>query len=227
MSKILKNSSGSDISISDTGVTVEDNEQYTIPPVDYLLWAESADVIVEITSGDLVLNTGDVDLSVADALNYILYSDQALSVHFKNNGEVSNGFASSNAQDAIEEAKDLAQAAIFPISIVWNGTASGTFFFSYSNLTPNSPMIVPVESNFVGFTFSNSKSTADYILNFRNDTNIGTPFYTITKNNTQSFAQILPSPELFAGGDFISVQYEDDGTNSNDVVIQLFFSVVG
>ena len=46
MSKILKNTTGSGISIEDTGITIPASPgQYTIPPQDYLLWSASNNVI--------------------------------------------------------------------------------------------------------------------------------------------------------------------------------------
>ena len=137
-----------------------------------------------------------------------------------------NGFASENAQAAIEEVADIANAAVFTIPLVYNGTLSGTKFISYSNLTPNSPVIVPINCEFVGFTYSNSKSGADYTFNFRNNTTTGTPFFTVSKTNTQFFAQTLPTPETFTAGSEISIQYVDDGTNSNDGVWILTFKAL-
>jgi hypothetical protein len=73
MSKILRNDTGSAISISDTGVTIQPGvaNQYTIPPVDYLLWAESSDVIVEIGASNLVVNDGSNDLSISNGTDLI------------------------------------------------------------------------------------------------------------------------------------------------------------
>jgi len=71
MSKIVKNVTASDITISDTGVTISANSQITIPPVDYLLWAESSNVITHIGSSDLVVSDGSYDLSISDGTDLI------------------------------------------------------------------------------------------------------------------------------------------------------------
>ena len=134
-----------------------------------------------------------------------------------------NGFTAENGQEAIEEAAAIANAAVFTIPLVYNGTLSGTLFISYSNLTPNSPIIIPVNCTFVGFTYSNSAPGADYTFNFRNNVTTGTPFFTVSKTNTQFFAQTIPVPELFTAGDVLSLQYVDNGTNSNDGVWILTF----
>lgn len=71
MSKILKNNSGGTITVSDTGITINNATQYTIPAQDYLLWAGSDDVIGYIGSGDLVVNDGSSDLSISDGTKLI------------------------------------------------------------------------------------------------------------------------------------------------------------
>jgi hypothetical protein len=71
MSKILKNDSGSNITVSDTGITINNSSQYTIPPQDYLLWAASSDVITEVGAGNLVVNDGSFDLSISDGIDLI------------------------------------------------------------------------------------------------------------------------------------------------------------
>jgi len=65
MSKILKNTTGSPISISDVGVSIPANSQYTIQSQDYLIWAASSDVITFIGSGSIIVNDGSQDLEKA------------------------------------------------------------------------------------------------------------------------------------------------------------------
>ena len=134
-----------------------------------------------------------------------------------------NGFTSENTQAAIEEVLLQANAAVYTLPLVYNGTLSSDIFISYSNLTPNSPIVVPIASLFVGFTFSNSNTTPDYTIEFRKNTTVGTPFYSVSKTSIQYFAQTLPTPQLFTAGDIISVKYVDDGQNSNDAVWTLAF----
>jgi len=71
MSKIIKNTTGSSISISDTGVTINANSQVTIPALDYLLWANSDEIIVHVGSGDIVINDGSSDLGMSDGIDLI------------------------------------------------------------------------------------------------------------------------------------------------------------
>ena len=230
MAKILRNESGGPLDIPDINFfAIADTDSVTLDPRQYDKAAKSAldgDLSTLIPAGDIIVNDGNGDLTSAIGLEYMLGPESAFGQRFLSDPDRINGFSAKDTQEAIEEAKNTGAAAIFPIQIVYNGNLSGDTFLSYSNLTPNTPMIVPVNANFVGFTFSNARTNNDFGLDFRNNTNAGAAFYNISVDNTQSLSQILPSPEAFTAGDFISVEYLDEGGNSNDVVITLFFNVI-
>lgn len=229
MAKIIKNTTGSAIDIKSVGIILAASSQISVEPTDYPLLG-SADVVTELTplinSGDIVVNTGDEDLPAARAIEYIKIDNEADQIHFKNNGLVANNFVARDVQSAIEESFNQANAAIYPLSILHNGTVGNGTFFSYSNLTPGTPIIVPINSEFLGFTFSNSNANADYTLEFRNNSDVGATFEVVTKVNTQFFVDLLATPEPFNAGDFISIKYIDDGQNASDVAITLFFRAV-
>ncbi len=73
MSKILYNQTASPIIINDTGYVVLPASPgfYTIPPMDYLLWAQSSNIVTAIGSGDVVVNDGSVDLNISDGIDLI------------------------------------------------------------------------------------------------------------------------------------------------------------
>lgn len=72
MSKILKNTTGSDIIIADVGnVTIPASSQKTLDPINYWFWARSSDVVVHVGSGDLVVNDGTSDLSANDGMKLL------------------------------------------------------------------------------------------------------------------------------------------------------------
>jgi hypothetical protein len=71
MSKILKNTTGSLISINDMGVSVPGSGQYTIPSQDYPLWVSSDDVITYIGAGTIVVNNGTDDLGKSAGIDLI------------------------------------------------------------------------------------------------------------------------------------------------------------
>lgn len=106
MSKILKNTTGSIISIADTGISIPASPgSYTIPIQDYTLWGASTSVSSFITSGALVINDGYNDLTAVNGANYLKYPDTALNIRFLSNPDRANGFTAKDVQTAIEEAK--------------------------------------------------------------------------------------------------------------------------
>lgn len=71
MAKILINTTGSPITINDTGVTIASLTDYTIPPQDYLLWSASSDILSPVGSGDIVVNDGSDNLSPSDGIDLL------------------------------------------------------------------------------------------------------------------------------------------------------------
>lgn len=63
MSKLLKNTTGSDILISEVGITIPANSTYTSQPTDALLWAGSNELVTHLGTGDLIGNDGTKDLT--------------------------------------------------------------------------------------------------------------------------------------------------------------------
>jgi hypothetical protein len=71
MAKILKNTTASAVTISDTGQVVPLSSQLTISAQDYDLYAASEDVILLIADGTLVVNDGSFDLTPAQGIGLI------------------------------------------------------------------------------------------------------------------------------------------------------------
>lgn len=71
MSKIVINNTVNNISIVDTGITINASSQYTIPPQDYALWSASSNIITEVSNSNLIINDGSVNLSISDGINLI------------------------------------------------------------------------------------------------------------------------------------------------------------
>ena len=136
----------------------------------------------------------------------------------------SNDFDSDNVQDALEEVQFLVDPLLVPITLVFNGTLSNGEFIGYSNLLPgdDTPIVCPITGNFIGFTWSNSRSNADFALVFRKNSTTTTPFFTWSVDNTQT-ANVEITPEPFSAGDTIFVEYVDEGTNASDASIVLGF----
>lgn len=102
--KIMRNNSGSE----DTwvGITLQDQEAYTIPSVYWTTISIDQKVITDIASGDLVLNDGTQDLSPSEALKYIalFQSNKAIDTTFDNNVAQLDGDP-NNMQNALEKVK--------------------------------------------------------------------------------------------------------------------------
>ena len=76
MSKVLKNTTASPITITDVGgVTILASPgTYTIPPQDYLLWAQSSDIIAYLNDAptpSIIVNDGSFDLNPSDGVDLI------------------------------------------------------------------------------------------------------------------------------------------------------------
>jgi hypothetical protein len=78
MSKILRNNTGSDITITDVGSVVIPTagpSTYTIPPQDYLLWAQSSDILTYLNDASptpsITVTDGSFDLNPSDGVDLI------------------------------------------------------------------------------------------------------------------------------------------------------------
>lgn len=133
----------------------------------------------------------------------------------------SSGFKKFNDLNA------AAFASRFSINLQHNGSVSGGTFLGYNELIPGdtSPVVIPVNAVMKAFSFTNSSNTADYTLIFRKNSTGATPFLSVSKVNTQFFAQSV-SDQSFSAGDRIYVQYQDDGNNASDVAMTLMFQAV-
>lgn len=128
----------------------------------------------------------------------------------------------------LKEGADLAQVGRYAIVLQHNGSVSDGTFIGYDSLIPGdaSPIIFPEPCSIFEFTFTNSRTSADYTLEFRKNSTVATPFYTVSKTNTQFFADTAIS-EDFAAGDQIYIKYVDDGTNAQDLVMCLYMQNEG
>jgi hypothetical protein len=63
MLKILKNTTASDILITDTGVNIAAFGQHEIQRMDYWLWTDSRDAVTQLINGNLVMNDGEYNLT--------------------------------------------------------------------------------------------------------------------------------------------------------------------
>jgi len=149
------------------------------------------------------------------------------------NIEVENiAFQNDDLENTLAELKvgsDAGSAAIYPVTLTYNGTVSNGTFYGHLNTINglDTPVVVPKSSTLKVLSFSNKNSNADYTLELRKNSSTATPFISIVKVNSQFFTfNALDDPnieESFAAGDTIFVKHIDQGGNASDVVILLYF----
>lgn len=133
-------------------------------------------------------------------------------------------------QEAIEASGEKGQLALdtprYSIPLIYNGTVGNNTFIGYSNLVPGdaTPVVIPVKSQLLEFSFSNS-NTADFTLELRKGSTVATPFATIVRTTTTNFVQTGLTQE-FLSGETIFIKYLDTGTNASDAGLILFFKAI-
>jgi len=227
MSLILKNTTGSLITLKVSALDIPASGQITIDPSRYHFFQKS-DSITEtdplITAGSLVVNDGIRDLSILQSKEYLRFRE-AFGVPFRSDPTRVNGFIAKDTQTAIEEVRSIANPLIVPINLIYNGTLSNGNFIGYNNLLPGdlTPIIVPISGTFTGFTWSNRDADSDFDLEFRKNTTGGSPFFTWSVTNTKTADVNLGTPETITAGDTFYVKYVDQGSNATDASIVLKF----
>jgi len=123
MSKILKNTTASPITVTDVGVTIPASPgSYTIPSQDYLLWAASSDTVTHVGSGGLVVNDGSSDLSISDGIDLIKGG------HYRYINGATDGTPIGNAADKLKvQDSDVADLLLDIASGL--GVSAGTSIF--------------------------------------------------------------------------------------------------
>jgi hypothetical protein len=176
--KILKNNTVSDIDIIDISTTLPLSGQITIEPGSYYLLAESIDIdgnlATKIRSGDIIVNDGENDLTVANgfnlerAIDYLKHPDTAFNVRFLSDNERTNGFASKNVQEAIEESRN----SVIGKHQDFEFTSTGVTFNKWLNVGHPSvssdevPYTVAWDGEAIGMTYSNKNPDTDIDIEF-------------------------------------------------------------
>ena len=128
--KIVKNNTVSAIIIVDVGnVTIPASGQYLIPPEDYLIWAESDDIITEVGSGDVTVNDGNVDLSIARGTSYLQFGTQQFLVKTPKNETLSIPLAATEVSHSFPAGTKrfrIANRDSGILQLAYTATESGT-----------------------------------------------------------------------------------------------------
>lgn len=153
-----------------------------------------------------------------------LIREVARSVPFDND---TNGFSAEDTQAAIEEAKATAAGLPrFTLPLIYNGTVSNGDWITYSNLTPNARIILPVKCRLQEVSWSNSRSSADFDYDlYKNGRGTGTLLDTLEIRNLQ-YGYFTSINQDFNAGDIIDIEYIDQGTNASDLCTILYFQML-
>jgi hypothetical protein len=166
---VLKNTTITDIELDD-GFTAPASGQVIIQPsqrfrlIDEI--DDGGDLVALINSGDIVVNDGVNDITVANgfalqnAIDYIKYPDRAFNIRFEAEPERNNNFVSKNVQEAIEEAAQNSSSVIgrtYAVIFFNNGNTANRWLFHIptSDATDQLPYYVYWDLEAFGISFSN------------------------------------------------------------------------
>lgn len=210
MSKILKNTTNSDIEL-EIGISLPQNSSTIISVLDYIELAESGDVEGLITSGDIVVNDGVLDLNITDGINYILYPDDAERIRVE-----SSSFTSTNVKDALEEVVNLTgnDFGLFPIWAEENaGLGNNSREYSFGNgATGNIGIPIPLNASL--FAISYQAENAGTNTEIAVDINAVT-VATTGPQSSNSGINILPSVVAVSAGDTVGFRTVTGGGASD------------
>jgi len=117
--------------------------------------------------------------------------------------------------------------ARFTLTLLNNGTLSNGQRITYSELLPNAQIIVPKRSRLKEAVFDNSRSNADWEIDFYRYTKAsnytsGTLIYTWSPGDNTKNA-VIARNDLFEAQDEIRCIYRDIGRNASDASLILYF----
>lgn len=155
------------------------------------------------------------------------FTPVAEQVPFDNDGTT---FVSEDTRAAIIEARET--AAGFPragLSLVQNGLQSSGDLVSYSHLTPQTPIVFPVNTQLNELTFSNNRNSIECDLEIwdggvSGGTLVKTVNISTGAGNVSQAVDLNADNLTFSAGDEIQIRYIDQGTNARDMVVVLWIS---
>ena len=247
--KILKNTTGSPIELVQVGITIPASGQVVIEPGQYYLFAneigQSPNSALDnhILNGTIVVNDGTLDLTVANgidldrAIDYLKYPDTAFNIRFLSSPERTNGFASKNVQEAIEEARSAIEGKISVLPTFLNNGLTSNKWLKLDGSMGSSdilPAITSYDSKIAGMTYVNTNDGSNADIEFyKNGIAPGNLLFTWQiRNKRHAWKTNGLDTYVFTRGDRISCFVRGvAGISARDVVVNLFVqsinSVIG
>jgi hypothetical protein len=157
---------------------------------------------------------------------YITVTPVSSTVSFDND---TNGFTATDAQAAIEEARETAQG--FPragIRSSYNSTVGNNNWLGPSELLPNTPLLIsPLKLQINEITWANQNTNVQFRIEFRTGSRVGPIIYTLTVTSPNSGSGFVSGLTLnLTAGQRVHAQYKDDGQNVSDFDLILWVSRV-
>jgi hypothetical protein len=200
---ILKNTTGTPIEL-DEGFEIPALGQIQIEPTVRQRFWNDIDLVGSlatlIRNGDIVVNDGINDITTANgsseerAIDYLKIPDRAFNIRFEAEPERSNGFASKNIQQAIEEAKtgNPVEGRTYQIEFFNNGNTSNKWLFHIptNEATDQLPYISAWDIDVFGILYSNKNTITNCDIEFYvNGTNNPAKVYTMEVRNYEYYWQ--------------------------------------
>lgn len=159
--------------------------------------------------------------------SHVYISPVAQSIPFDND---SNGFASDNVQDAIEEARTAVASTILPFVFCDDGTTYNKEWLSYQCHGISSKdtwAIMPWDGQLIGIAFSNKNCGVDIDIQVfsssQGDGLAKNKIYEWQLRNVRYAYKTNLTPVPVERGDKIGIYIKDRGTNPCDSVVVLYF----
>ena len=173
--KILKNVTASPIELIQIGMTVPAFGQIIVEPGRYYTIANEIGLSPTgalddyILNGQIVVNDGELDLTVANGINldraidYLKHPDTSFNIRFLSEPERTNNFVAKNVQEAIEEARTGAgttRGRTFTVGFYNNGNTANRWLHHIptSEATDLLPYYNYWDIEVFGLSFSNKNT---------------------------------------------------------------------
>jgi hypothetical protein len=154
--------------------------------------------------------------------NDFFTSPVARSIPFDNTG---TEIEAENVRDAILEVDTIARDFVkFSTPCIYNGNLSDGVFIGYNNLIADKKIIFPVAVKLTEVTWSNTRINVSFDLKFyKNGTDPGDLFRTFEiRINADGYGYYNGFEDSLAAGDYVLIEYIDQGTDANDMSLVLW-----
>lgn len=136
--------------------------------------------------------------------------------------------------DRLVTFKDLDNLAVevislprFAIPLLMNSGLSGGDWITYSELLPDSRILVPQKSILRDIVWCNRNTSVEFDMKFYKNGRTGTPYIIReVRSGALSYGAFYDQEDSFVRGDLLDIKYIDRGSNASDLSVILYFQTV-